>query len=54
LIGVEQEMGKARLARGELDMFKDFFLEAQQSDLTPEQEAVVTQVIQTLTRHGEE
>ncbi len=54
LIGVEQEMGKARLSRGELDMFKDFFLEAQQSDLTPEQEAVVTQVIQTLTRHGEE
>ncbi|MCV5665522.1 exonuclease SbcCD subunit D C-terminal domain-containing protein, partial [Escherichia coli] len=29
LIGVEQEMAQAKLARSEIDMFRDFFIEAQ-------------------------
>ncbi len=53
LIGVDQDMGKARLARGEFDMFKDFFLEAQQSDLTQEQEQAVKDVIAQLVRQDE-
>ncbi len=52
LIGVDQEMGKARLARGEMDMFKDFFLEAKMEALTDEQEQAVSDVIQSL-RKGE-
>ncbi|EGU37720.1 hypothetical protein VII00023_01910 [Vibrio ichthyoenteri ATCC 700023] len=51
LIGVEQQLGKARLARGELDMFKDFFLEAKQDTMTEAQEQAVSQVIEQLTRH---
>ncbi len=54
LIGVDQALGKARLARGELDMFKDFFLEAQHRDLTPEQEQMVQAVIGQLVRGNEE
>ncbi len=53
LIGVDQEFGKARLARGEFDMFKDFFLEAQQRDLTQEQEQVVKDVLAKLAQQGE-
>lgn len=53
LIGVDQEMGKARLARGEMDMFKDFFLEAKMEALTNEQEQAVSAVIQSL-KHKEE
>ncbi|MFV0447338.1 MAG: exonuclease SbcCD subunit D [Vibrio sp.] len=52
LIGVDQEMGKARLARGEMEMFKDFFLEAKQAALTEAQEQVVSAVIQSL-KQGE-
>ncbi len=52
LIGVDQDMGKARLARGEMDMFKDFFLEAKMEALTDEQEQAVSDVIQSL-RKGE-
>ncbi|ROV60646.1 exonuclease SbcCD subunit D [Vibrio ponticus] len=53
LMGVEQQMGKARLARGELDMFKDFFLEAKQEPLTAEQESAVSEIITQLTRQQE-
>ncbi|WP_114766976.1 exonuclease SbcCD subunit D [Vibrio rhodolitus] len=53
LIGVDQQMGKARLARGELDMFKDFFLEAKQEPLTAEQETAVSAIISQLTREQE-
>ncbi|ODS04400.1 exonuclease SbcCD subunit D [Vibrio scophthalmi] len=53
LIGVDQQLGKARLARGELDMFKDFFLEAKQDSMTEAQEQAVSQVIEQLTRHKE-
>lgn len=48
LIGVDQEMGRARLARGEMDMFRDFFLEAKQEALTEQQESAMADVIQSL------
>lgn len=53
LIGVDQQMGKARLARGELDMFKDFFLEAKQEPLTTDQESAISDIITQLTRQQE-
>lgn len=53
LIGVDQELGKARLARSELDMFRDFFAEAQQTTLTQEQEAAVSDVIRQLVNNEE-
>ncbi|QIL86923.1 exonuclease SbcCD subunit D (plasmid) [Vibrio sp. HDW18] len=53
LIGVDQAIGKARLARGELEMFSDFFLEAQSASLTEAQQQVVIEVIQRLTAQGE-
>ncbi|WP_229766636.1 exonuclease SbcCD subunit D C-terminal domain-containing protein, partial [Vibrio cholerae] len=52
LIGVDQEMGKARLARGELDMFRDFFLEAKREPLSEQQEKVVIEVIARLKAEG--
>ncbi|MBY8079732.1 exonuclease SbcCD subunit D [Vibrio fluvialis] len=48
LIGVDQEMGRARLARGEMDMFRDFFLEAKQEPLSERQESAMAEVIQSL------
>ncbi|PMJ97193.1 exonuclease SbcCD subunit D [Vibrio sp. 10N.261.55.A7] len=48
LIGEEQQLGKARLARGEIDMFQDFFLEAQKTSLTDEQNATVLDIISAL------
>ncbi|EPT8451419.1 exonuclease SbcCD subunit D [Vibrio fluvialis] len=48
LIGVDQEMGRARLARGELDMFRDFFLEAKQEPLSEQQASAMAEVIQSL------
>ncbi|EKO3950680.1 exonuclease SbcCD subunit D [Vibrio fluvialis] len=48
LIGVDQEMGRARLARGEMDMFHDFFLEAKQEPLSEQQESAMAEVIQSL------
>ncbi|MBY7807182.1 exonuclease SbcCD subunit D [Vibrio fluvialis] len=48
LIGVDQEMGRARLARGEMDMFRDFFLEAKQEPLSEQQELAMAEVIQSL------
>ncbi|WP_337163472.1 exonuclease SbcCD subunit D [Vibrio fluvialis] len=48
LIGVDQEMGRARLARGEMDMFRDFFLEAKQEPLSQQQESAMAEVIQSL------
>ncbi|MGB5803347.1 MAG: exonuclease sbcCD subunit D, partial [Vibrio anguillarum] len=36
------------LARGEVDMFRDFFLEAKQEALTAAQEQAVIDVIQAL------
>lgn len=48
LIGVDQAMGRSRLARGELDMFRDFFLEAKQEPLSEQQESAMADVIQSI------
>ncbi|MDA0148186.1 exonuclease SbcCD subunit D [Vibrio sp. LaRot3] len=53
LVGVDQEIGKARLARGELDMFKDFFLEAKKESLTEQQESAISDIIQQLSADKE-
>ncbi|EJG0878641.1 exonuclease SbcCD subunit D [Vibrio parahaemolyticus] len=50
LIGVEQEMAQAKLARSEIDMFKDFFAEAQDSDLSNEQEQAISDIIKQLSQ----
>ncbi|WP_229625144.1 exonuclease SbcCD subunit D [Vibrio parahaemolyticus] len=50
LIGVEQEMAQAKLARSEIDMFKDFFAEAQDSELSNEQEQAICDIIKQLSQ----
>ncbi|MFM2587070.1 exonuclease SbcCD subunit D [Vibrio sp. TBV020] len=50
LIGVEQEMAVAKLARSEADMFRDFFLEAQNSQLSEEQDKAITDIIKQLSQ----
>ncbi|MCA2413232.1 MULTISPECIES: exonuclease SbcCD subunit D [Vibrio] len=50
LIGVEQVMAQAKLARSEIDMFRDFFIEAQDSQLSQEQEQAVTDIIKQLSQ----
>lgn len=50
LIGVEQEMAQAKLARSEIDMFRDFFIEAQDSELSKEQEQAVNDIIKQLSQ----
>ncbi|MDV6250078.1 exonuclease SbcCD subunit D [Vibrio sp. EA2] len=50
LIGVEQEMAQAKLARSEIDMFRDFFTEAQDSQLSEEQEQAVNDIIKQLSQ----
>lgn len=48
LIGTEQEMAVAKLARSEADMFRDFFLEAQDAKLSEEQDKAITDIIKQL------
>ncbi|MDF4736498.1 exonuclease SbcCD subunit D [Vibrio parahaemolyticus] len=50
LIGLEQEMAQAKLARSEIDMFKDFFAEAQDSELSNEQEQAISDIIKQLSQ----
>ncbi|HDF8079783.1 TPA: exonuclease SbcCD subunit D [Vibrio parahaemolyticus] len=50
LIGVEQEMAQAKLARSEIDMCKDFFAEAQDSELSNEQEQAISDIIKQLSQ----
>lgn len=50
LIGVEQEMAQAKLVRSEIDMFKDFFAEAQDSELSNEQEQAISDIIKQLSQ----
>ena len=50
LIGVEQEMAQAKLARSEIDMFRDFFSEAQDSQLSQEQERAINDIIKQLSQ----
>ncbi len=51
LVGVEQEMAQAKLARSEIDMFRDFFIEAQDSPLSKAQEHAVSDIIKQLSQH---
>ena len=50
LIGVEQEMAQAKLARSEQDMFRDFFKEAQDAELSPEQDQAISDIISSLSQ----
>lgn len=50
LMGMEQEMAAAKLARSEVDMFRDFFLEAQNSALSEEQDQAITDIIKQLSK----
>lgn len=50
LVGIEQEMAQAKLARSEVDMFKDFFLEAQNSELSEDQNHAITDIIKQLVK----
>ncbi|GAL18063.1 exonuclease SbcD [Vibrio maritimus] len=54
LIGVETEMGQARLGRSEIDMFQDFFLEVQGGAMTEDQTDMVSDVLQSLRKQTEE
>lgn len=49
LIGVEQQMASAKLARSEVDMFRDFFVEAQDSQLSEAQDQAISDIIKQLT-----
>ena len=51
LIGVNQALSQAKLARSEMDMFRDFFSEAQETDLSQDQEAAISQIINQLSHH---
>ena len=50
LIGVEQEMAQAKLALSEVDMFRDFFSEAQKSELTRDQDDAIHGIISQLSK----
>ncbi|WP_045464950.1 exonuclease SbcCD subunit D [Vibrio hyugaensis] len=52
LIGVEQEMAQAKLARSEIDMFRDFFSEAQGSQLSQEQDQAISDIIKQLSQQA--
>ena len=54
LIGVETEMGQARLGRSEIDMFQDFFLEVQGDAMTEDQTDMISDVLQSLRKQTEE
>ncbi|WP_045376878.1 exonuclease SbcCD subunit D [Vibrio campbellii] len=53
LIGVEQEMAPAKLARSEIDMFRDFFTEAQDSQLSQEQDQAISDIIKQLSQQAQ-
>ncbi|WP_045500283.1 exonuclease SbcCD subunit D [Vibrio hyugaensis] len=53
LIGVEQEMAQAKLARSEIDMFRDFFSEAQDSQLSREQDQAISDIIKQLSQQAQ-
>ncbi|WP_104027021.1 exonuclease SbcCD subunit D [Vibrio jasicida] len=52
LIGVEQEMAQATLARSEIDMFRDFFSEAQDSQLSQDQDQAISDIIKQLSQQA--
>lgn len=53
LIGVEQEMAQAKLARSEIDMFRDFFSEAQDYQLSQEQDQAISDIIKQLSQQAQ-
>ncbi|MHB9958030.1 exonuclease SbcCD subunit D [Vibrio campbellii] len=53
LIGVEQEMAQAKLARSEIDMFRDFFSEAQDGQLSQEQDQAISDIIKQLSQQAQ-
>lgn len=53
LIGVAQEMAQAKLARSEIDMFRDFFTEAQDSQLSQEQDQAISDIIKQLSQQAQ-
>ncbi|UTZ44329.1 exonuclease SbcCD subunit D [Vibrio campbellii] len=53
LIGVEQEMAQAKLARSEIDMFRDFFSEAQDDQLSQEQDQAISDIIKQLSQQAQ-
>ncbi|WP_104040719.1 exonuclease SbcCD subunit D [Vibrio hyugaensis] len=53
LIGVEQEMAQAKLARSEIDMFRDFFTEAQDSQLSQDQDQAISDIIKQLSQQAQ-
>ncbi|QLK48584.1 exonuclease sbcCD subunit D [Vibrio owensii] len=53
LIGVEQEMAQAKLARSEIDMFRDFFSEAQGGQLSQEQDQAISDIIKQLSQQAQ-
>ena len=54
LIGMDQPVASQRLKRSEVDMFADFFQEAQQSELTPAQSEAIAAVVQELKQGDRE
>ncbi|EIV8465854.1 exonuclease SbcCD subunit D [Vibrio vulnificus] len=50
LMNVEQGLSQAKLARSEVDMFRDFFAQAQDNPLSETQDAAICQLIQQLTK----
>jgi exonuclease SbcD len=54
LIGADIEIGRAKLRRGELEMFKDFYLEVQRQPISSEQADIVQQIITSISRQNEE
>jgi DNA repair protein SbcD/Mre11 len=54
LIGADIEMGRAKLRRGELEMFKDFYLEVQQQPMSGEQVDIIQRVIGLIASKREE
>jgi len=53
LIGVEQEMAQAKLVRSEIDMFRDFFSEAQDGQLSQEQDQAISDIIKQLSQQAQ-
>ncbi|GAB7229036.1 exonuclease SbcCD subunit D [Vibrio rotiferianus] len=53
LIGFEQEMAQAKLARSEIDMFRDFFSEAQDGQLSQEQDQAISDIIKQLSQQAQ-
>ncbi|WP_070966206.1 exonuclease SbcCD subunit D [Vibrio sonorensis] len=53
LVNLDQPLAKARLARGELEMFADFFLEVQQHPLSDDQQDAMKQLLRQMQK-GEE